>query len=72
MKLQVNGRPIELGEGRVSVLDYLVRNGLRPELVAVELNLDVLERGRFGEVYLAEGDVLEIVKFVGGGARLAR
>lgn len=66
MKIKVNGREEAL-PGRCSVREYLVRKGARPETVAVELNLNVIEKARYAETYLAEGDVLEVVKFVGGG-----
>jgi len=33
----------------------------------VELNGEIVPRGRHGETKLAEGDVLEIVVAVGGG-----
>jgi sulfur carrier protein len=36
--------------------------------VAVERNLDIVARERFGDTPLAEGDRIEIIQFVGGGA----
>ncbi|MCC7393865.1 MAG: sulfur carrier protein ThiS [Sphingomonadaceae bacterium] len=61
------------GEGRrldaaLSVHELLCRIGLNPAKVAVELNREILARSTFADVVLADGDTLEIVHFVGGGA----
>ena len=46
----------------------LVRElGLRPEKVAVERNGEIAPRSQLAATALADGDVLEIVHFVGGG-----
>jgi thiazole synthase len=44
---------------------------LRPERVAVELNRELVPRGRHAETPLGEGDELEVVTLVGGGAPTA-
>jgi thiamine biosynthesis protein ThiS len=46
----------------------LMRIGFNPKKVAVERNREIVPRSTLGDVQLAEGDVLEIVHFVGGGA----
>ena len=35
--------------------------------VAVEVNLAIVPRSRYGETALAEGDAVEIVRFIGHG-----
>lgn len=40
---------------------------LQPEMVVVERNGEILRRNRYPEVPVEEGDVLELVHFVGGG-----
>jgi thiamine biosynthesis protein ThiS len=42
--------------------------GMKVDRVAVELNRDIVPRDRWAETVLHEGDRLEIVHFVGGGA----
>jgi thiamine biosynthesis protein ThiS len=66
VNIVVNGAPRELPPetGLVQLLEML---GLRPEATVVEHNGNVLERSTYGGVTLAEGDVLELVRFVGGG-----
>ena len=67
MRITVNGeqRPAMAG---ATVADLLAELKLRADHVAVERNLDLVPRGRFAEQQLAEGDSLEIVTLVGGGA----
>ncbi|HTM94636.1 MAG TPA: sulfur carrier protein ThiS [Croceibacterium sp.] len=63
--LTVNG---EARRSAASSVDELVREiGLKPEKVAVELNGVIVPRSTLTEAPLGEGDVLEIVHFVGGG-----
>jgi len=62
----VNGEARPLSDA-ATVADLLSDLRLDPEQVAVERNLDIVPRNRYGETTLAAGDVLEIVTFVGGG-----
>jgi thiazole synthase len=50
-----------------SVADLVRDIGLDPAKVAVERNLEIVPRSTLAAVTLADGDVLEIVHFVGGG-----
>ena len=53
---------------RESCVAELIQSlGLRPELVAVEINRELLKRASFSERHLRDGDRIEIVEFVGGG-----
>jgi len=52
----------------ITVQDYLSSLGIDPRRVAVELNLDILPKAQYQTTLLKEGDSLEIVHFVGGGA----
>ena len=64
--LQVNGRRVEL-DGPTSLLDYLEKLGVSPRAVAVERNGVIIERSSYSDAKLEEGDVVEIVRMVGGG-----
>src|SRR5436305_672749 len=71
MRLRVNGRDVEL-TGPARPVDYLAGLGVDPRSVAVELNDRILERAEIATAQLQEGDVVEIVRMVGGGNRPAR
>ena len=66
VKLTVNGKPVEL-ENPTPLVAYLRSLGVDPRAVAVEVNERILERAEFETTTLAEGDVVEIVRMVGGG-----
>ncbi len=68
MHLVINGEEKDF-EG-VSTLRSLVDQlGFKADRLAIELNRDIVPRTRWEETNLEEGDRLEIVHFVGGGAR---
>jgi thiamine biosynthesis protein ThiS len=64
--LTVNGEPRRIAPGS-SVADLVAQIGLDARKVAVERNAEIAPRSTLAEVILADGDVLEIVHFVGGG-----
>ncbi len=65
MKLRVNGNIIETGAN--TVLELLEELNIKPERVAVEVNMKVLKKTEYRDFTLSEGDSIEIVNFVGGG-----
>jgi thiamine biosynthesis protein ThiS len=64
--ITLNGEPYEL-DRPLSVNSLLEQLDIDPRRVAVEHNLAILKRHRFGEVIVDDGDRVEIVNFVGGG-----
>ena len=54
-------------DGPLSVSALLVALGLETKKVAVERNEEIVPRSRYAETWLASGDSLEIVHFIGGG-----
>ena len=65
--LTVNGDPRSVAAG-ISLAEYLASLKLDPRLVVVEHNRTILRnRDAYPSIILADGDVLEIVHFVGGG-----
>ena len=65
MKLTINGEAREISAA--TVLALLEELGLKPQATVVELNLEIVDRAVYGETPLAAGDVLELVRIVGGG-----
>lgn len=64
--MTVNGKPREL-EDSVDLATYLASLGVNLKHVAVGYNGEVIKKERYPQVKLQEGDVLEIVRPVGGG-----
>ena len=67
MRVTANGREFEL-DGTVTVGAFVRERGLDPRYVVVERNGEPLERTRYEEVELADGDRLEMVRAVAGGS----
>ena len=65
--ITVNGVKRTL-EQPLSVTEYLEKNQYVPVQVAIELNDQILARELYGSTILKEGDVMEIVSFMGGGS----
>ena len=66
MQLTINGKQTETTAGS-TIQNLLDQLRLDCQQVVVERNRAVVPRQRFAEEFLAAGDTLEIVHFVGGG-----
>ena len=66
LSLTVNGEPRHVTTG-ASIADLVLNLELDPKKVAVERNGVIVPRSTLAEAMLGDGDVLEIVHFVGGG-----
>lgn len=67
MTILLNGERRELA-GPLSVADLLKELAMRPDQVAVEVNHALVPRARHAETTVRDGDELEVVTLVGGGA----
>jgi sulfur carrier protein len=65
IKLTINGEAQEVSA--TTVFDLLQELGLHPRGTIVERNLEIVDLASYGETILANGDVLELVRLVGGG-----
>ena len=66
MVVKVNGEEKTLAPG-ATVAMLLDGLGLDASVTVVERNADILERAAYADTVLAEGDILELIRFVGGG-----
>ena len=64
--VRLNGRDRNIDIGH-TVLTLLAELDLQPGMVVVELNREILERERYADIEVHDGDSLELVHFVGGG-----
>lgn len=61
----INGEKVEKDEIKLSA--YLEENGINPQRIAVELNGEILPKSQYSDTVLKDGNIIEIVNFVGGG-----
>ncbi len=66
INLTVNGKPRSIEES-IQLEAYLMSFGVNLDHVAVGYNGEVIKKEEFPKVRLIDGDVLEIVRPVGGG-----
>jgi sulfur carrier protein len=66
MKIHINGEEKEILDG-FNIAALLEELEIRPGRVVVELNRTIISREAQESTSLKEGDVLEIIHFVGGG-----
>jgi thiazole synthase len=66
MLLHINGEQRDFPDG-LSVAALVAQLGMKPDRVAVELNLEIVPRTVWDTTTLKDGDKLEVVHFVGGG-----
>jgi thiamine biosynthesis protein ThiS len=66
MKVKINGEEKEIADG-LSLAALLEQLQMRPARVVVERNRGIVARDSYTTTSLADGDILEIVHFVGGG-----
>lgn len=67
IRIQVNGEAKDWRNG-ATVADLLQDLDIKTERVAVELNLEILDRAMFAQRSLKDGDRVEILSFIGGGS----
>lgn len=66
MQVKVNGEVRELNEG--STLHTLIHSlGLEAKVMAAAVNMEIVKQDGWDKAILKEGDVIELLDFVGGG-----
>ena len=66
ISLLVNGKPRSI-EDSTDLESYLTSFDVNMKFVAVGYNGEVIKKDKYAKVRLRDGDVLEIVRPVGGG-----
>jgi thiamine biosynthesis protein ThiS len=66
MRVTANGKDVDV-DPAFTVGDFIRSRNLDPRFVVVEHNGEPLERARYEDVRLADGDRLELVRAVAGG-----
>ena len=63
--VKINGEEKEIA-GK-NLLEYLKETGFNPEQVVVERNFEIIPKEQLGSVTIQDEDVIEVLRFVGGG-----
>lgn len=66
MQVKVNGEVREMNEG--ATLYTLIHTlGLESKVMAAAVNMEIVKQDGWDKAILKEGDVIELLDFVGGG-----
>jgi len=69
MKLIINGKEETLQQEKISISDLLkIKNVEMPDMVSVQLNEEFIDKNKYQEIYLKDGDVIDFLYFMGGGS----
>ncbi|NLG17179.1 MAG: sulfur carrier protein ThiS [Fibrobacter sp.] len=66
IRIILNGVPEEVSSG-MTMLGFLQSRSINPSHVVVEVNKSIVNRERFADLTLNENDLVEVLRFVGGG-----
>jgi len=67
MKVVLNGNQTQL-PSPYTIADLLKQLDRHPQRVAVEVNREIIKRDNYSNHTLNDGDEVEVLQFVGGGA----
>ena len=63
--VRINGK--DVNAAGVTVENYLRDNTYSQSRIALEINGEILPKSKYADTVLHDGDIVEIVSFVGGG-----
>jgi thiamine biosynthesis protein ThiS len=66
MEITINGEKRNL-MSEMTMSNLLDELDIKREALAVELNKNILPKSEYDSMIIKDGDVLEIIQFVGGG-----
>ena len=66
IKIKLNGKENEI-KNWMTVSDLLLKWKIRPELVTVEVNENILQKLEYEAAEIKDGDNVEFVFYMGGG-----
>ncbi len=63
--VKINGTAVDAAGQTLT--SYLAATNYDPKRIAVERNNDIVPKSKYDTTILCDGDVIEVVSFVGGG-----
>jgi len=67
MKVHINGSIKEFKAKKISPEELIIQLNLNGKRFAIERNGEIISKNSFDEVYINDGDKIEIIGAVGGG-----
>ncbi|RJQ75431.1 MAG: sulfur carrier protein ThiS [Desulfobacteraceae bacterium] len=65
MQITINGRSEKIAA--CTIAELVRQKGLNPDRLVVEHNLNIVKQDLWSRIVLRDGDLLELLSFVGGG-----
>ena len=70
MQISINGEKKQIGNESLTISVLLEMEKVEsPEMVSVQVNGDVIDRKHYQETDISDGDQVDFLYFMGGGAR---
>ena len=66
IKIKINGKFSTINEN-LTLSNFLKKLKIPLKKVAIELNLEIIDKKKINKIKLKENDKIEIVHFIGGG-----
>ena len=66
IKIEINGK-LSIIEENLVLEKYLKRLKIPIKKVAIELNLEIVDKNKLNKIKIKKNDKIEIVQFIGGG-----
>ena len=67
MKIYINGSIKEFNAKKISPEELIIQLNLKGKRFAIERNGEIISKNAFDEIYIDDGDKIEIIGAVGGG-----
>ena len=67
MKVYINGSIKEFKAKKISPEELIIQLNLSGKRFAIERNGEIISKNSFDEIYINDGDKIEIIGAVGGG-----
>jgi sulfur carrier protein len=67
MKVYINGSIKEFKAKKISPEELIIQLNLNGKRFAIERNGEIISKNSFDEIYINDGDKIEIIGAVGGG-----
>ena len=66
IKVYINGKIIHFEE-KITIYEMLKKLKIKPNNIAIECNLEIINRSQYGQYKIDNDYKIEIVNFIGGG-----